>query len=114
MQGCGGNGSTQKTWELNPDHSGGSGIHRPVKVVRKGKKQQSSVVSGAVYRSKKARGDMKRKGMPDPYAYVPLSRKMLNKRKKAKYSGQFTNLVRAARKGARKGVKARARSGKKK
>nr|CAD7457370.1 unnamed protein product [Timema tahoe] len=69
--------------------AGGSGIHRPVKVAKKQKakkKDLQGLTSGAVYRSKKARGDMKRKGLPDPYAYVPLSRKMLSKRKKAKHA----------------------------
>lgn len=28
----------------------------------------------------KAKGDMKKKGKPDPYAYVPLSNQFLNKR----------------------------------
>nr|CAD7586449.1 unnamed protein product [Timema genevievae] len=62
--------------------AGGSGIHRPVKVAKKQKakkKDLQGLTSGAVYRSKKAKGDMKRKGLPDPYAYVPLSRKMLSK-----------------------------------
>ncbi|CAG2057733.1 unnamed protein product [Timema podura] len=93
--------------------AGGSGIHRPVKVAKKQKakkKDLQGLTSGAVYRSKKAKGDMKRKGLPDPYAYVPLSRKMLSKRKKAKHAGQFTNLVKAARKGAQKGVKAKGKA----
>ena len=28
----------------------------------------------------KASGDMKRRGKPDPYAYIPLNRNTLNKR----------------------------------
>ncbi len=48
-------------------------------------------------------GDMKRKGRPDPYAYIPLNRQMLNKRKKAKLSGRFNNLIKAAKKGAKSG-----------
>ncbi|XP_037092743.1 RRP12-like protein [Pollicipes pollicipes] len=35
---------------------------------------------GAEYASKKGRGDVKRAGRPDPYAYVPLKRSTLNKR----------------------------------
>lgn len=35
---------------------------------------------GSEYRATKARGDIKRKGKPDPYAYVPLTRSILNKR----------------------------------
>ena len=36
--------------------------------------------TGAEYRGKKAKGDIKQKGKHDPYAYVPLSRSALNKR----------------------------------
>lgn len=69
--------------------AGGSGIHRPVSRAAsvksmKIKKKSSSIMSttsyGTEYRSKKARGDVKRKGMPDPYAYLPLTRNVLNKR----------------------------------
>lgn len=37
-------------------------------------------VPGSEYRAQKAKGDIKKKGQVDPYAYVPLSRKSLNKR----------------------------------
>ncbi|XP_070541212.1 RRP12-like protein [Ptychodera flava] len=79
--------------------AGGSGIHRPVKVAKR-----SNLPPGAEYRAKKAGGDMKRRGMPDPYAYVPLNMKQLNKRKKAKSSGQWKSIVKAARRGAKKGI----------
>ena len=36
---------------------------------------------------------MKKKGVPDPYAYIPLNRQMLNRRKKVKLSGQFSHMV---------------------
>lgn len=109
--------------------AGGSGIHRPVavktstssakKTVQKltgkqraqmSKEKAKPVDYGVEYRSTKARGDVKRKGQPDPFAYVPLSRSVLNKRKKAKMSGQFKGLVRAARKGASTGSKIRGKS----
>ncbi|ORZ39375.1 hypothetical protein BCR44DRAFT_1496334 [Catenaria anguillulae PL171] len=38
---------------------------------------------GLEYRSKKAGGDVKRKGMPDPYAYIPLSAKIVGNRHKS-------------------------------
>jgi len=69
--------------------TGGIGIHRPV---------DKDV--GEEYKSDKARGDMKRKGKPDPYAYIPLNRQSLNKRKKSKFSGQFKNIVKNTKKGA--------------
>ena len=108
--------------------AGGTGIHRPIDrkskpestgSVRKLTSKQRLQISkesnkpaakdfGAEYRSTKARGDVKRKGKPDPFAYLPLERSALNKRKKAKLSGQFKGLVRAARKGASSGTKVRA------
>lgn len=54
--------------------AGGSGIHRAVKV------QKVEHAPGSEYRANKAKGDMKKKGKPDPYAYVPLTRAALNKR----------------------------------
>lgn len=111
--------------------AGGSGIHRPVavavkpssakrtvhKLTTKQRAQQSQekvkpADYGVEYRSEKARGDVKRKGQPDPFAYVPLSRNALNKRKKAKMSGQFKGLVKAARKGASVGSKIRGKANK--
>lgn len=107
--------------------AGGSGIHRPIaeparrerrpvkKVTSKerarlGKDAEKAEDYGAEYRSGKARGDVKRKGKPDPFAYVPLSRTALNKRKQAKMKGQFRGLVRAARKGAAVGAKIRGKN----
>lgn len=54
--------------------AGGSGIHRPLKA----RKVES--VAGSEYRATKARGDIKKKGKPDPYVYLPLTRAALNKR----------------------------------
>ena len=90
--------------------AGGSGIHRPI---RGGKKEVAKVAEntyGSEYRSTKARGDVKRKGKPDPFAYVPLNKSTLNKRKKAKFEGQFKNLVTAAKKGADTGSKKKAKN----
>jgi ribosomal RNA-processing protein 12 len=45
-----------------------------------GKKKQNidtSKLLGRQYKAKKARGDVKRAGMPDPYAYIPLSGKIV-------------------------------------
>ncbi|XP_043912174.1 RRP12-like protein [Protopterus annectens] len=51
--------------------AGGSGIHRPL---------SKKVGFGEEYKSKKGRGDVKRKGKPDPYAYIPLNKAQLNRR----------------------------------
>ncbi|XP_050552720.1 RRP12-like protein [Spodoptera frugiperda] len=70
--------------------AGGKGIHRPLG-------SAASVASGAgsEYRAKKAKGDVKKQGKHDPYAYLPLSRKNLNKRKKAQTSKQFKGVVKS-------------------
>ena len=88
--------------------AGGTGIHRPLDT--KGTAGAAASVKsnnsfGSEYRSKKARGDVKRKGMPDPYAYVPLQRSSLNRRKRAKFEGTFKNVVKAAKDGAERGGK---------
>ncbi|XP_067565924.1 RRP12-like protein isoform X2 [Pseudorca crassidens] len=85
--------------EMPPQYqAGGSGIHRPV---------AKKATPGAEYKAKKAKGDMKKKGRLDPYAYIPLSKTKLNRRKKVKLQGQFKGLVRAAQRGSQVGHKLR-------
>ncbi|XP_024936269.1 RRP12-like protein [Cephus cinctus] len=79
--------------------AGGSGIHRPIQNIKKDN------TFGSEYRAKKAKGDIKKKGKPEPYAYVPLTRAALNKRKKMKNAGRFKNIISGAKKGARAGIK---------
>ncbi|KAM6090723.1 LOW QUALITY PROTEIN: RRP12-like protein [Theristicus caerulescens] len=74
--------------------AGGSGIHRPL---------NKEPAFGAEYRSKKGKGDVKKKGQLDPYAYIPLNRARLNKRKRAKMQGQFKGLMKGAQRGAKAG-----------
>ncbi len=50
---------------------------------------------------------MKRRGKPDPFAYVPLNKSSLNKRKRQKFEGQFSSIVKSAKKGAAQGRKNR-------
>ncbi|GAB1302418.1 RRP12-like protein [Apodemus speciosus] len=85
--------------EIPPRYqAGGSGIHRPV---------AKKAAPGAEYKAKKAKGDVKKKGRLDPYAYVPLNRSKLNRRKKVKLQGQFKGLVKAAQRGSQVGHKLR-------
>ncbi|XP_055976374.1 RRP12-like protein [Sorex fumeus] len=85
--------------EVPPQYqAGGSGIHRPV---------AKKAAPGAEYKAKKAKGDIKKKGRLDPYAYIPLNRTKLNRRKKMKLQGQFKGLVRATQRGAQVGHKLR-------
>nr|NP_001298636.1 RRP12-like protein [Papilio polytes]BAM19323.1 simila to CG2691 [Papilio polytes] len=74
--------------------AGGKGIHRALGAGA-GAGAGSGVTSrGAEYRGRAA-GDVKKKGKPDPYAYLPLSRNNLNKRKKAITSKQFKGIVKS-------------------
>ncbi|KAL8187480.1 UNVERIFIED_CONTAM: pre-rRNA processing protein [Gekko kuhli] len=78
--------------------AGGSGIHRPV-----GK----NAAPGVEYKAKKGKGDIKKKGRLDPYAYIPLNRAKLNRRKKAKLQGQYKGLMKGAQRGAQAGKRQR-------
>ncbi|KAL0867995.1 hypothetical protein ABMA27_008655 [Loxostege sticticalis] len=77
--------------------AGGKGIHRPL-----GSGASVASTVGTEYKSKKAKGDVKKKGKHDPYAYLPLSRTNLNKRKKAVTSKQFKGIVKAKTKAGNK------------
>ncbi|XP_076301341.1 RRP12-like protein isoform X1 [Lasioglossum baleicum] len=79
--------------------AGGSGIHRPLK------KEKANHVPGIEYKAQKAVGDIKKKGKPEPYAYIPLSRSALNKRKKKKNASKFQGIIKSAKKGAQIGTK---------
>uniref|UniRef100_A0A8B9ZB12 Ribosomal RNA processing 12 homolog n=1 Tax=Anas platyrhynchos TaxID=8839 RepID=A0A8B9ZB12_ANAPL len=57
------------------------------------------------YLPQKGKGDVKKKGQLDPYAYIPLNRAKLNKRKQAKMQGQFKGLMKGAQRGAKAGRK---------
>ncbi|CAK6979026.1 RRP12-like protein [Scomber scombrus] len=76
--------------------AGGSGIHRPLGL---------GLDTGLDYKSKKGKGDVKKKGKLDPYAYIPLRKAQLNRRKRAKLQGQFKGMVKGAQKGAQSGKK---------
>ncbi|XP_057703940.1 RRP12-like protein [Corythoichthys intestinalis] len=76
--------------------AGGSGIHRPL---------GRNTDFGSEYKSKKGKGDVKKTGKLDPYAYIPLKKSQLNRRKRAKLQGQFKGMVRGAQKGALSGRK---------
>uniref|UniRef100_A0A8C6NAX8 RRP12-like protein n=1 Tax=Melopsittacus undulatus TaxID=13146 RepID=A0A8C6NAX8_MELUD len=81
--------------------AGGSGIHRQL---------NKQPAFGAEYRSKKGKGDVKKKGQLDPYAYIPLNRSKLNRRKRVKMQGQFKGLMKGAQRGAKAGRRSRLRA----
>ncbi|XP_029690750.1 RRP12-like protein [Takifugu rubripes] len=76
--------------------AGGAGIHRALR----GRDE-----IGSEYKSKKGKGDVKKKGKLDPYAYIPLKKAQLNRRKRAKLQGHFKGMVKGAQKGALSGKK---------
>ncbi|XP_019858475.1 PREDICTED: RRP12-like protein [Amphimedon queenslandica] len=57
--------------------------------------------------SKKLKGDVKKKNQLEPYSYLQLDRQNLNKRKKAKLSGQFKGIMKKAQRGSTLGRKQR-------
>lgn len=65
--------------------TGGKGIHRNM--------DMDEMKTGKEFRSKKGKGDVKKKGQADPYAYYPLIRSSLNRRKKQLAKGQFKQLT---------------------
>ncbi|KAM7330209.1 hypothetical protein ACRRTK_011822 [Alexandromys fortis] len=114
--------------EIPPRYQG-SGIHRPVaKRATPGAEYKAKVrAAGRVWASwyqeenegarkivpiiiLKGKGDVKKKGRLDPYAYIPLNRSKLNRRKKVKLQGQFKGLVKAAQRGTQVGHKLRRKS----
>ncbi|KNC56176.1 uncharacterized protein AMSG_02191 [Thecamonas trahens ATCC 50062] len=75
----------------------GSGPRKLYKPNKRAKRNDGAVVqSGAKYRAKKAGGDVKLKGEADPYAYIKLNRKDLNKRHRRQASGKYEKIVSAA------------------
>lgn len=66
--------------------------------------------SGERFRSKKSGGDVKGASKMEPYAYWPLDRKMLNKKRRGKQAAASKGLekiVKGAKQGAAKGRKAK-------
>lgn len=90
--------------EDDDDEDDGKGSWRPLK---EQKKLGQSKDLGKEYKSKKAAGDLKKKGKFDPYAYLPLNPNALNRRKKAKISTEIKTVLKSAHKGVEKGKKAK-------
>ena len=77
-----------------------------------------------LFSHQRARGDVKQRGKPDPYAYIQLNRQKLNKRlakqlkvvfsdedtstslrKQTKLSGQFNSFLKKGKRGSSTGTK---------
>lgn len=83
---------TEKTEEF-----GKSGSDWRKKNHKKKQVAQSSQKLGEKYASKKAGGDVKRKGMADPHAYIPLSGKIVGNRKKTTvFKNEFKKLLKSS------------------
>ena len=71
---------------------------------KKNKSQDQAALDrmlGRQYKAKKARGDVKRAGMADPHAYIPLSSKIVgNKRKSTQMTSTFKNIIKATKNGS--------------
>ena len=67
----------------------------PTKAMNPHKAQPGHIVkySGSAYKSAKGEGDTLRAGKYEPFAYIQLNPKMLNKRNKAKAIKSFENVV---------------------
>ena len=78
---------------------------------RQGKKKSNQLdestvnrMLGRQFRSKTARGDVKRPGQAEPHAYIPLSSKVVgNKKKSTKLNDQFKNILKAVQSGSEVG-----------
>jgi len=65
--------------------------------------------TGDEYKSSSAKGDMNKPGKATPHAYVQFNAKILNKRKRVKIANKMNNLIKTAKQGVLKGLKARKR-----
>ncbi|KAI0979041.1 hypothetical protein GJ496_003424 [Pomphorhynchus laevis] len=81
------------------------GVNKNEKSASFGVKKRKYAHSGEQYMSKRARGDVKKKDKPDPYAYIPLTSDMANKRKTTKSGKQFKTAVRKAKLGAQRAAR---------
>jgi ribosomal RNA-processing protein 12 len=86
------------------DARSGAGSWNDRKFVKAGRKKKGGDITGGAYRAKKAGGDMK-KGNLDPFAWVALDPRDMNRRNAAKGQRRFESVVRAARQGAMIGSK---------
>merc|ERR1719376_540838 len=75
---------------------GGKGIRRDVR-------------DGSEYRSRKARGDVKKKNQLQPHAYIPLTQQVLDRRQQKKVQGQYDAILKSSKKGAQMGRKGKKR-----
>jgi len=66
----------------------------------KEKTSTSEKHTGKEYKASKAKGDVKKSGKLDPYAYLPLDPRFLNRRQKVKAKRQFDNIIHAAKRGS--------------
>lgn len=69
------------------------------------KQEDGEYRSGAVYKSSKAKGDVKR-GNVDPFAYLPLDRRQLHKKtnQRRPVTQRYDRMATAAQKGAKDGA----------
>ncbi len=71
---------------------------------KKNKDQKLEVMGGKMYKAKKAQGDLK-KGKFEPFAYVKLDPKTLNRRRVGHTADQFSEMFQKKRPGVKRGHK---------
>jgi hypothetical protein len=71
---------------------------------RANSKKGNAALSGGMYKAKKAQGDLKR-GKYDPFSYVKLDPKNLNRRRAGHTADQFSDMFDRRRPGIKKGHK---------
>lgn len=64
--------------------------------------KKPSNIPGSQFRSNKGKGDVKRSGQMDPYAFVPLDPLALNRRKKVTVQRRLASVINAAKAGSDK------------
>jgi hypothetical protein len=92
----GGDGGDGKEGGDKLGRGGDQGARAPARAARarepRSEKRKPEAI-GAAYRSAKAGGDMRRAGQPDPFAYVPLQAKHMNRRNRRQAVEHFKDVV---------------------
>lgn len=72
-------------------------------------KQQNTIhnmiESGSSFKNKRGAGDVIKAGKPDPYAFIQLNPKVLNKKFREKSASAFEGIVNTKGSGSLKGIK---------
>lgn len=79
--------------EVREDRVEGRGLYKSKWRKMKKKGGIKGIQWGDKFKSNKGKGDSKKKSTLEPYAYIPLDKGMLNRRRKNKYKNVFAQLM---------------------